>query len=1276
MAGDKKNNTDETINSGVESTKEALASEEVKANLKGPLLKIMEPYPIKEGDNISVIASNFGIENYEDLVDVNRILGVEFEKRGKNIIVKKGNTILVPKKDKLENFFGELEKIKKISGILETNKKLKQEVIKNLSEKQLKNLKRSIFENRNIFPENTKSPGAWKMGQSFIETQKYIFDEENPRIVDVGTQSTVSCANLVRRYMFYCVSSEDLTPEENEFFRKQNIDAWMLPEELISIGFTQKMNLMNNFDSAKIGSPDPIGDKEGFDKDMIKLTKYLEKSGVPNSLVPFYFKFSKFKGVVADYNKGKKNKHYNTHQSVFEGNGEKIFKAFEVKNINDGKKEPFGIDTEASSKDLKILKTKKENLDKNLFELQVGISDTLDNIISGKTEIIWTFDKIIDTKVVLDSNGVIDEDYKRFIIKVSNIENKDEAYNFYINNKDAKFSKKYPLNKASIDRIVDLANGKKKLFLLAKDIKVMLKNGEPIDRNLYKDKFSKFPEIIKQLDLYNTNLKSKIENDKQITDLELKIKESLNGKKSQPVSDFLVNFVQLRADYGSSALSDSQKPVIKENLLKFASIINIKVNGKTINLETELKKDPSKQIIIKPSDNIELSGPIMLDGLHMVNSDNPDRVKNMNARSRFLWEFIVSGVFYPSELIEPTEKSSFFKKDFGNIFSKLKEKRTYDLRPGDSIEGVLKSRIPIFEKEAFDKLDKLAPDYEQQRRNLLWYYYAQQIKALQLTGTMQSENDLNRDAANINRPIMYFDTKNIDELFSAHIKKVKADTTFAQAEAVYADYVDIISFPGDNSKRIFSRIKKKVLDLNKYKKYPNLLKIANLNDYLQNEFMVKFIERSMKSKNVKENDFFEGKVPQNLKIVLTLEEIDKILSEVTNESFHPEIDIRPIDDNVINIAIDTKQNQNLAKIIIKKESYPTESGKGKRTEIKKRAEKIPVNFIKLKIIQSFGDFQLRFDYLRNGYSSEWPTKGDLQKAVALFKKDEIKKYIASLKPFTKSKLDYSHFKENKEDRIHRVDYILQKDKIEKDLKKVDKIEEILKKEKPSEDDFAEMTNLLQELITIDSGDHSNIVGKILGASLLDDKINTHFEKLNGILLFTGERSIDIYRDKEKMQNYENTILLFNNLSERLTLYGLTENFIIRIITNSSIISPEELNILSIEQSSTGGLIYGKNTLVRHLEQIVNILHSKSNLSPSQKIIADSVNNFLATVKNEDKEILNNKDLSTEIYNLFQNPELKEALKNSNISTSLLPESDEYTGINFRNKIFRYINTME
>lgn len=1284
MAGEKKNNWDEPIIPLVESTKEALASEEVKANLKGPLLKIMEPYPIKEWDNISIVANNFWIENFEDLVDVNRILWIEFEKKWNNIIVKKWNTILVPKKEKLEDFYNELVKIKKISWILETNKKLKQESIAKLSSKQLNDLKRSIFEDWNIFPSNTKSPGAYKMWQSFIASQKYVFDEENPRIVDVSSvvspmsakPSSATCANLVRRYMFYCVSSEDLTPEENEFFRKQNIHAWMLPEELISIWFTQKINLMDNFDPTKIGSENPIWDKEKYDKDMISLVKYLEKSWVPNSLVPFYFKYSKFKWIVADYNKWKKNKHFNTHQSVFEWNWEKIFKAFEVKNINEWKKESFWIDTESSNKDLKILKTKKENLDKNLFQLSVNISDSLDNIISGKTEVVWTFDKIVNARIAVDNNWVIDEEYKNFIHKVSNIEDKDQAYNYYLSKKWEKFSKKYSLNRDSIDRLVDLAKSKKKMFSIAKEIKAMLKNWEPIPSNIYKDRFSKFPQIINGLDQYNILLKPKLENDKQITELEEKIKESLNWKKSQTISDYLVNFVQLRADYWSSVLSNSQKPIIKENLSKFASIVNIKVNWKKINLETELKKDNPKQIAIKPSDNIEISWPLMLDWLHMVNSENPDRVKNMNARSRFLWEFIVSGAFYPSELIEPTEKSSFYKKDFGNIFSKLKEKWNYDLRPGDSIEWVLKSRIPIFEKEAFDKLDKLSPNYEQERKNLLQFYYAQQIKALQLTGTMQSENDLNRDAANINRPILYFDTKNIDDLFNTHIKKVKADTTFAQAEAVYADYVDIISFPWDNSKKIFSRIKKKVLDLGKYKKYPNLSKIANLNDYLQDEFMKKFIERSMKSKQVKENDFFEWKVPQNLKIVLTLEEIDKILFEISEESFSPEIKIKKTDKDVIDLVVDTRQNENLEKIIIKKESYPTEFGWWKRIEIKKRAERILIKPIQLKIIQSFWDFQLRFDYLRNWYSKEWPTKADLQKAVNHFRRDDIKKYINNLEPFSKSKLDYSHFKEHKGDRINRVDYILQRSKIESDLVKVDILEKILQKEKPDESDFNKMTNILQDLITIDNWNHSNVVWKILWASLLDDKINTHFEKLNWILLFTWERSVDIYKDKDKMKNYENTILLMNNLSERITLYWLTENFIIRILTDSSIITPEELNSLNIEETKTWGLKYGKSILLKHLEQIAIILHSKTDLSPSQKIIADTVNNFLASIKNEDKEILNNKDLSTEIYNLFQNPLLKETLKQSNISTSLLPESTEYTWNNFRNKFFRYINTME
>lgn len=43
---------------------------------------------------------------------------------------------------------------------------------------------------------------------------------------------------------------------------------------------------------------------------------------------------------------------------------------------------------------------------------------------------------------------------------------------------------------------------------------------------------------------------------------------------------------------------------------------------------------------------------MMIDGLHMANSD-PDRKKNMNARTRFYFEFAVSDMFLPTEVLEP-----------------------------------------------------------------------------------------------------------------------------------------------------------------------------------------------------------------------------------------------------------------------------------------------------------------------------------------------------------------------------------------------------------------------------------------------------------------------------------------------------------------------------------------------------------------------------------------------------------------------------------------------
>jgi hypothetical protein len=57
----------------------------------------------------------------------------------------------------------------------------------------------------------------------------------------------------------------------------------------------------------------------------------------------------------------------------------------------------------------------------------------------------------------------------------------------------------------------------------------------------------------------------------------------------------------------------------------------------------------------------------------MVNSDT-DRKEKMNARTRFFFEFVASGVFLPTELLEPNKDSNFVKEKYGKITDNLKVK--------------------------------------------------------------------------------------------------------------------------------------------------------------------------------------------------------------------------------------------------------------------------------------------------------------------------------------------------------------------------------------------------------------------------------------------------------------------------------------------------------------------------------------------------------------------------------------------------------------------------
>lgn len=107
------------------------------------------------------------------------------------------------------------------------------------------------------------------------------------------------------------------------------------------------------------------------------MNSYLEKDGesVVGSFVPYYFKRSHYKDVVADYNRGRKDKHYNTHQSIFAGNAAIEFGAWNVPIIRDGKMETFGADRKNTIQEI-------ARLQKELPKLQADSENTIQKIIS------------------------------------------------------------------------------------------------------------------------------------------------------------------------------------------------------------------------------------------------------------------------------------------------------------------------------------------------------------------------------------------------------------------------------------------------------------------------------------------------------------------------------------------------------------------------------------------------------------------------------------------------------------------------------------------------------------------------------------------------------------------------------------------------------------------------------------------------------------------------------------------------------------------------------
>ena len=292
------------------------------------------------------------------------------------------------------------------------------------------------------------------------------------------------------------------------------------------------------------------------------------------------------------------------------------------------------------------------------------------------------------------------------------------------------------------------------------------------------------------------------------------------------------------------------------------------------------------------------------------------------------------------------------------------------MRRGVTLEKALKKQIPIFEKEAFATLDPESSGYKAQYDALIQKYYGLQIKALQMMGIIENEAQLNPLGTNINRPIPYFDTRNISQVYLEYIKAAKTKRhAEAKETAPYIEYIDVQLFPGDTYGDLFAQIKRALQNHHEhFQKYPNLQYVGQLNDSLKREFLKQCVESSIKTKQDSADiwgDILAGKIKPGTKFILHLSKADEIIKNLRLVSYGTSVDpvLKKVDNTIVDAVVPTTQNRNLIKTAMVIESYERKNNTwykpdGLRLTVKQLFETYPI-LQRVRSISSFGDFQIR-----------------------------------------------------------------------------------------------------------------------------------------------------------------------------------------------------------------------------------------------------------------------------------------------------------------------------
>lgn len=486
---------------------EDLKQNEVFAGIYKEIEANSTEYIVDKWDTIFSIAKKLWMSSYEDLLYFNTVLGNTISTIGSKrtkILIKPWDKVFVPKD--LEKFKEHFSIIKKTHDNIELNQ--------NVIEKDISALKNYL--ESWLFNKRVQSLWLPNLLDWFIWSQLNLLDPKLPRIVDSSREDHVTCANLIRRLMWAAVNPWDLTPQEKAFLLKQNVHAWILPTELMKIWFQQKFwNLMDSFDRWSLWATDPIdtAKRSAYDKAVVDLWKYMKEkwNDIKWSLVPYYFTFSRYRWVVANYNSWRKEDyHLNTHQSMLAWNADMKFKAQEVWQVKNGKVESFFDDKEPMKKQL-------AELNSRLVEEKTHLEDSKDKLLKTlKLENNKELEKNIERldRALMREAKWDQEKYNQFMALVETLD--PEKVRLWMSK-----ILKYKVTTDYANTVVNYQRSKKKALWDIDAINTMLWQGNQLVKINAKDFWFtvwRNPSVVRWLQDYNKTLD-------WIEDVENKIKQ-------------------------------------------------------------------------------------------------------------------------------------------------------------------------------------------------------------------------------------------------------------------------------------------------------------------------------------------------------------------------------------------------------------------------------------------------------------------------------------------------------------------------------------------------------------------------------------------------------------------------------------------------------------------------------------------------------------------------------------------------------------------------------